>query len=98
LNAPSRGPNNSPSLSPEAAVAGALHPVAIGTTFTGRPPGLGRWEGNRYDGWTEVVPYLVVEVSYTLVDVGGQRFRHPVRLLRFRPDRDAETCTAALSL
>jgi hypothetical protein len=36
---------------------------------------------------------MVVEVSYTLLDQGGRRFRHAVRLLRLRPDREPASCT-----
>jgi ATP-dependent DNA ligase len=36
-----------------------------GGAFTGRPPGFGRWDHDRYSDWQEVVPRLVVEVSYT---------------------------------
>ena len=36
-------------------------------------------------------PELVVEVRYDKVQ--GSRFRHGTRLLRFRPDKDADQCT-----
>ena len=58
--------------------------------FTGRPPGLGRWEGDRYDDWVECEPSVVVEVSYTQLE--GSRLRHAVRLMRVRPDKDATLC------
>jgi ATP-dependent DNA ligase len=61
-----------------------------GRAFTGRPPGLGRWEASRYDEWTECVGAAVCEVSYTLLEAG--RFRHPVRFVRWRPDRDPVSC------
>ena len=38
-----------------------------------------------------VRPELVVEVRYDKVQ--GNRFRHGTRLLRFRPDKDAQQCT-----
>ena len=38
-------------------------------------------------------PELVVEVRYDKVQ--GNRFRHGTRLLRFRPDKDADECTWA---
>ena len=38
-----------------------------------------------------VRPELVVEVRYDKVQ--GNRFRHGTKLLRFRPDKDAERCT-----
>jgi ATP-dependent DNA ligase len=40
-----------------------------------------------------VRPELVVEVRYDKVQ--GHRFRHGTRLLRFRPDKDADQCTWA---
>jgi ATP-dependent DNA ligase len=58
--------------------------------FTGRPPGVGRWQGDRYDEWIECDPSVVVEVSYTQLE--GARFRHPVRLLRLRHDKDVTAC------
>lgn len=38
-------------------------------------------------------PELVVEVAFDQLE--GARFRHPVTLLRFRPDRDARSCLLA---
>jgi ATP-dependent DNA ligase len=43
--------------------------------------------------WTPVSPDLVCEVAYDQLD--GHRFRHPARFRRWRPDRDARTCTFA---
>jgi ATP-dependent DNA ligase len=62
-----------------------------GRAFTGRPPGLGRWEASRYDDWTECLPLAVCEVSYTQLE--HARFRHQVRFVRWRPDRDPASCT-----
>jgi ATP-dependent DNA ligase len=41
--------------------------------------------------WVPVAPELVCEVAYDHLD--GGRFRHPARFRRFRPDRDARSCT-----
>jgi ATP-dependent DNA ligase len=41
--------------------------------------------------WVPVTPRLVCEVAYDHLD--GDRFRHPARFRRFRPDRDAASCT-----
>jgi ATP-dependent DNA ligase len=41
--------------------------------------------------WTPVDPELVVEVRYDKWQ--GARFRHGTRFLRFRPDKDPESCT-----
>ena len=40
--------------------------------------------------WVPLRPVLVAEVAYSQVD--GPRFRHPARLVRWRPDRDATSC------
>jgi ATP-dependent DNA ligase len=64
--------------------------VARGAAFTGRPPGVGRWEGDRYEEWTECLPRAVCEVAYTQLD--GGRFRHAVRFVRWRPDREPSSC------
>ena len=58
--------------------------------FSGRRPGVGRWGGDRYDDWWECEPLIVVEVSYTQLE--GPRFRHAVRIVRLRPDKDAAMC------
>jgi ATP-dependent DNA ligase len=41
--------------------------------------------------WVPVAPDLVAEVAYTAAD--GERFRHPARFRRWRPDRDPRSCT-----
>ena len=60
-----------------------------------RPPERGPSEQNRWGtgGLEESAlrPELVVEVRYDKVQ--GNRFRHGTRLLRFRPDKDADQCT-----
>ncbi len=40
--------------------------------------------------WTAIAPEPVAEVAYDRLD--GLRFRHPARLVRWRPDRDARSC------
>jgi ATP-dependent DNA ligase len=40
--------------------------------------------------WTALAPERVAEVGYDQLD--GLRFRHPARLMRWRPDRDARSC------
>jgi ATP-dependent DNA ligase len=64
--------------------------VANHQVWTGRPPGVGHWDGDQYDQWTDCDPMLVVEVSFTQTE--STRFRHPVRLLRLRLDRESRTC------
>ncbi len=50
-----------------------------------------RWAGTRSPAWVPLRPELVAEVRYEQLQ--GARFRHPARFVRWRPDRDAESCT-----
>ena len=45
--------------------------------------------------WIPVRPERVAEVAYDQMEGtgGGRRFRHAVRFLRWRPDRDPSSCT-----
>ncbi|MBI2169189.1 MAG: ATP-dependent DNA ligase [Actinobacteria bacterium] len=54
-----------------------------------------RWSGARDSGasWIPLRPELVAEVRYEHLQ--GARFRHPARFARWRPDRDAASCTYA---
>lgn len=56
----------------------------------GRMPGYGRWPGQRELVWRSVAPEVVCEVAGGNID--GGRFRHSLRFLRWRPDRDAWDC------
>ncbi|MEE9415830.1 MAG: ATP-dependent DNA ligase [Acidimicrobiales bacterium] len=59
----------------------------------GKMPGApNRWSqsSGRDHSWTPVRPELVVEVSY--VQVTNGRFRGTTRMVRWRPDRDANDC------
>jgi len=64
----------------------------LGRSPVGRLPGsAGRWvAGEMTQDWVPVRPVRVCEVAYDKLD--GLRFRHPARFLRWRPDRDAQTC------
>ncbi len=55
------------------------------------PGGPSRWSSEKDSAWTPVVPGVVVEVSYDQLE--GDRFRHATRFHRWRPDKDAGTCT-----
>jgi ATP-dependent DNA ligase len=55
------------------------------------PGGPSRWSAGKDSSWTPVQPGVVVEVSYDQLE--GDRFRHATRFHRWRPDKDAETCT-----
>src|SRR5215210_3739241 len=53
-----------------------------------------RWvPGEMEQDWTAVEPARVCEVAYTQLD--HDRLRHPARFRRWRPDRDARSCTFA---
>jgi ATP-dependent DNA ligase len=41
--------------------------------------------------WVPIRPERVCEVEYDRLD--GDRLRHPARFLRWRPDREATSCT-----
>jgi ATP-dependent DNA ligase len=55
------------------------------------PGGLSRWNAQKDMSWEPIRPELVAEIRYEHLQ--GGRFRHVGRLVRFRPDRDAESCT-----
>jgi len=64
----------------------------VGGGATGKLPGAaGRWTPGMDQDWVPLAPALVCEVAYDQVD--GFRLRHPARFCRWRPDRDARTCT-----
>jgi ATP-dependent DNA ligase len=78
------------------AVALERHPwargFAIGASPLGRLKGAaGRWTPDMPHDWLPVEPEMVVEVAFDQVDV--DRFRHPARFRRWRPDREARSCT-----
>jgi ATP-dependent DNA ligase len=50
-----------------------------------------RWSPDMDLDWVPLRPERVCEVAYGQVD--GRRFRHPARLIRWRPDRDPRSCT-----
>lgn len=55
-----------------------------------RVPGeASRWR--KEQPWRALRPHLVAEVSYDQME--GERFRHVARFVRWRPDRDAASCT-----
>jgi ATP-dependent DNA ligase len=68
------------------------HGFLVGGSPVGRLRGAaGRWTPEMTMDWTPVAPVLVAEVSYARLD--GDRFRHPARFRRWRPDRDPRSCT-----
>ncbi len=56
-----------------------------------RPGGQSRWTANRDLSWQPLAPQLVCEVAYGQLQ--GDRFRHAVTFKRWRPDREAASCT-----
>jgi ATP-dependent DNA ligase len=74
------------------------HPWRDGFLLHGSPMGrmagaAARWTPDMRLDWIPLEPTLVCEVAYDHLDV--DRFRHPGRFRRFRPDRDARSCTFA---
>ena len=75
-------------------VARVLETLSAQESFTGRVmPGAGHFENGRFEDWVPVEPVLVCEVSYSRIDHGF--LRHPARIVRWRPDKDAKECTVA---
>ncbi len=77
----------------------AGHPWAAWTDEaaheTKRMPGAAnRWSGKKDLSWVALRPERVAEVAYDHMEKGA-RFRHTARFRRWRPDRDAESCTYA---
>lgn len=62
---------------------------ARGTQET--PRGTNRWNAAKDTSWEPLVPRLVAEVAYD--QLTGNRFRHSARFRRWRPDREADSCT-----
>ncbi|WNG92590.1 ATP-dependent DNA ligase [Mycobacterium sp. ITM-2016-00318] len=55
-----------------------------------------RWNSAADKRWIPIRPERVCEVAYDQMEgntVHGQRFRHAVKFLRWRPDRDPASCT-----
>lgn len=78
-------------LAPYALPEGEQHPW-LASDSSARVPGLAsRWSGPK--AWSPLIPALVAEVAYDQME--GQRFRHGVNLIRWRPDRSPESCTFA---
>ncbi len=73
------------------ALLAELEPLRIGEVRDGEPS---RWNTgpNKADKqWVPIRPERVAEVAYDQME--GDRFRHTVKLLRWRPDRDPASCT-----
>jgi ATP-dependent DNA ligase len=81
-------------LEPLRARARAGHPWAGWADAAGRAPGgLNRWNAGKDMSWEPLRPEAVCEVSYDHLQ--EDRFRHATSFVRWRPDRDAASCTYA---
>ena len=78
-------------LAPLALEAGDDHPWIDPDAQTRAPGGASRWTGKRDLSFHPLHPSRVVEVSYDQLQ--GDRFRHTAGFVRWRPDRDAASCT-----
>lgn len=58
-----------------------------------RPGAVSRWNAKKDLSWEPVRAELVAEVAYEHMQ--GDRFRHTARFCRWRPDREAASCTYA---
>jgi ATP-dependent DNA ligase len=72
------------------------HPWENGFLLEGSPMGrmkgaAAKWTPEMGLDWIPVAASLVCEVAYDHLD--GDRFRHPARFRRFRPDREPRSCT-----
>ncbi|MDG4668226.1 ATP-dependent DNA ligase [Mycobacterium sp. 236(2023)] len=69
-----------------------LEPLRIGDEV--RDGEASRWNSAADKRWIPVRPEKVCEVAYDQMEgnSGAQRFRHAVKFLRWRPDRDPESC------
>jgi ATP-dependent DNA ligase len=71
-----------------------LEPLRTGDDFVEGEPS--RWNSAADKRWIPVRPEKVCEVHYDQMEgntVHGQRFRHAVKFVRWRPDRDPDSCT-----
>jgi ATP-dependent DNA ligase len=71
-----------------------LQPLEGGVSFEGgrAPGGPSRWTGGRDTTYVPLEPSLVCEVAFDRM-LGGHRFRHSARFLRWRPDKPPSECT-----
>ena len=70
------------------AVLDELAPLSVGELRDGEPS---RWNAAADKQWVPIRPERVAEVAYDQME--GLRFRHTVKFLRWRHDRDPGSCT-----
>ena len=71
-----------------------LEPLRIGADVRDGEPS--RWNSAADKRWIPVRPEKVCEVAYDQMEgnsMHGKRFRHAVKFVRWRPDRDPASCT-----
>jgi ATP-dependent DNA ligase len=56
-----------------------------------KPGATSRWNAGKDLSWVPLRPELVVEIKYDQLE--GSRLRHTGHFLRWRPDREARSCT-----
>ncbi|KAA0097796.1 ATP-dependent DNA ligase [Mycolicibacterium sp. P1-18] len=72
-----------------------LEPLRDGDVRDGDPS---RWNSAADKRWIPIRPEKVAEVAYDQMEGNGQsdrRFRHAVKFVRWRPDREPSSCTFA---
>ena len=68
----------------------ADHPWSWAAEMGQAPEGGSRWNPKKDLSFVPLSPERVVEVRYDYLE--GARFRHPPQFVRWRPDRDPESC------
>jgi ATP-dependent DNA ligase len=68
----------------------AEHPWSWAAGYTGGPEGGSRWNPGKDLSFVPLRPERVVEVRYDYLE--GARFRHPPQFVRWREDREPESC------
>jgi ATP-dependent DNA ligase len=68
----------------------ADHPWSWAGDMGHAPEGGSRWNPKKDLSFVPLRPERVVEVRYDYLE--GARFRHPPQFVRWRPDREPETC------
>jgi ATP-dependent DNA ligase len=66
------------------------HPWSWAAEHTGGPEGGSRWNPGKDLSFVPLRPERVIEVRYDYLE--GARFRHPPQFVRWRADRDPESC------
>ena len=78
-------------LKPLSVEPGETHPWIDPVEGTRAPGGTSRWTGGRDLSFHPLRPTTVLEVAYDQLQ--GDRFRHTASFVRWRPDRQADSCT-----